>query len=268
MCMAKVLGGSASRAEVYGLFITAVILVGGGVSGAIVLTSGSDSPREAATAVVADPAPGSATTLSATGDGAPTVDTAPSGGSTGSGTAEPHTTVSIAGMTEGQAQIVQDYVDRETEAQRLARVQAEREAFAAANPAGRLISVEILSCPSVPVYDESNPGMLVEIDKLVTYRITYEVFHHLHPESALNPGGLAFSQAGSMQSLRDSLATTWRIPVPRVNLEPDVGVHTGIFYGVALRQAFESTVDVRLRPVDTTYGWVQIEVPMAAPNCS
>jgi hypothetical protein len=39
--MAKILGGSASRLEMYGLFVAAVILIGGGVSGAIVLSSDS-----------------------------------------------------------------------------------------------------------------------------------------------------------------------------------------------------------------------------------
>jgi hypothetical protein len=53
--MAKVFGGSASRLEVYALFVAAVVLIGGGVSGAIVLASNFDSsaPANVSTATTA-----------------------------------------------------------------------------------------------------------------------------------------------------------------------------------------------------------------------
>jgi hypothetical protein len=41
--MAKIFGGSASRLEVYALFVAAVVLIGGGISGAIVVTSGDET---------------------------------------------------------------------------------------------------------------------------------------------------------------------------------------------------------------------------------
>jgi hypothetical protein len=41
--MAKILGGNASRLEVYALFAAAVVLIGGGISGAIVVTSGDET---------------------------------------------------------------------------------------------------------------------------------------------------------------------------------------------------------------------------------
>jgi len=41
--MAKIFGGSASRLEMYALFVAAVVLIGGGISGAIVVTSGGET---------------------------------------------------------------------------------------------------------------------------------------------------------------------------------------------------------------------------------
>jgi len=41
--MAKIFGGSASRLEMYALFVAAVVLIGGGISGAVVLTSGGET---------------------------------------------------------------------------------------------------------------------------------------------------------------------------------------------------------------------------------
>jgi hypothetical protein len=46
--MAKIFGGSASRLEVYTLFVAAVVLIGGGIGGAIVLTSSDSKPAEVA----------------------------------------------------------------------------------------------------------------------------------------------------------------------------------------------------------------------------
>ena len=46
--MAKIFGGSASRLEVYALFAAAVVLIGGGVAGAVVVTSSDSKPAEVA----------------------------------------------------------------------------------------------------------------------------------------------------------------------------------------------------------------------------
>ena len=46
--MAKIFGGSASRLEVYALFAAAVVLIGGGVAGAVVVTSSDSKPAEIA----------------------------------------------------------------------------------------------------------------------------------------------------------------------------------------------------------------------------
>jgi hypothetical protein len=48
--MARILGGNASRLEVYALFVAAVVLIGGGISGAIVVTSSDSSPAPVAVA--------------------------------------------------------------------------------------------------------------------------------------------------------------------------------------------------------------------------
>ena len=44
--MAKIFGGSASRLEVYALFVAAVVLIGGGVAGAVVVASSDSKPAE------------------------------------------------------------------------------------------------------------------------------------------------------------------------------------------------------------------------------
>jgi hypothetical protein len=46
--MAKIFGGSASRLEVYALFAAAVVLIGGSVAGAVVVTSSDSKPAEVA----------------------------------------------------------------------------------------------------------------------------------------------------------------------------------------------------------------------------
>jgi hypothetical protein len=46
--MAKIFGGSASRLEVYALFAAAVVLIGGGISGAIIVTSSDSKPAAVA----------------------------------------------------------------------------------------------------------------------------------------------------------------------------------------------------------------------------
>ena len=46
--MAKIFGGSASRFELYALFVAAVVLIGGGVSGAIVLSQSDSNPSQSA----------------------------------------------------------------------------------------------------------------------------------------------------------------------------------------------------------------------------
>jgi len=50
--MAKIFGGSASRLEVYALFAAAVVLIGGSVAGAVVVTSSDSKPAEVAQASV------------------------------------------------------------------------------------------------------------------------------------------------------------------------------------------------------------------------
>jgi hypothetical protein len=46
--VAKIFGGSASRLEVYALFAAAVVLIGGSIGGAIVVTSSDSKPAEVA----------------------------------------------------------------------------------------------------------------------------------------------------------------------------------------------------------------------------
>jgi hypothetical protein len=53
--MAKIFGGSASRLEVYALFAAAVVLIGGGVAGAVALSQ-SDSNSDRSNQTATDPA--------------------------------------------------------------------------------------------------------------------------------------------------------------------------------------------------------------------
>ena len=53
----SVIGGRASRAEVYGLFIAAVVLIGGGVTGAIAYTQGDLAVPAVSTSDSATPSP-------------------------------------------------------------------------------------------------------------------------------------------------------------------------------------------------------------------
>ena len=50
--MANIFGGSASRLEVYALFVAAVVLIGGGIAGAIIVTSDDTNPAAVAQALV------------------------------------------------------------------------------------------------------------------------------------------------------------------------------------------------------------------------
>lgn len=49
--MARILGGNASRLEVYALFVAAVVLIGGSISGAIVVSSSGDEASAPVTVV-------------------------------------------------------------------------------------------------------------------------------------------------------------------------------------------------------------------------
>ena len=51
----KITGGTATRAELYGLFIAAIVLVGGGVGGAYAITTGSLNPESSQTEQSANP---------------------------------------------------------------------------------------------------------------------------------------------------------------------------------------------------------------------
>lgn len=55
--MGKFSGGSASRAEVYGLFISAVVLIGGGIGGAVAATGGFTQPSPSPSPSVSEAAP-------------------------------------------------------------------------------------------------------------------------------------------------------------------------------------------------------------------
>jgi hypothetical protein len=70
--MAKIFGGSASRLEVYALFVAAVILIGGGIGGAIVVTSSDSKPTEVQEASVDTSVVDTSTTPTAPSPSAPT----------------------------------------------------------------------------------------------------------------------------------------------------------------------------------------------------
>ena len=93
----KLLGGRASRAEVYGLFIAAIVLVGGGVGGAIAFTN-SDPFPEVTNSAPAETAstPGATPSAGAVGESSTS---APSNSQSTSGSADtstcPYTTAEL-----------------------------------------------------------------------------------------------------------------------------------------------------------------------------
>jgi hypothetical protein len=259
--VAKIFGGSASRLEMYGLFVAAVILIGGGISGAVVLTSSDSKPAEVAQPAVEAIAesvvpsvPSNPRASAADGNQSPI----------GAGS---RTTPSIAGLSESEAQIVQDLINRETEAQRLARLQREREDFAAAHPVARYENTEILSCTQMPVYDRDNPGRVVDTAILVKYRITYEAFHRLHAGSAVNPGLPVYQTSES--HAREMIESAFGYQAPQVQLQLSPGRHSIVFYGLAfLSNNPVQTIQVRISPEDMTYGFTQFDLPSIGPICA
>jgi hypothetical protein len=261
-CMAKIFGGTASRLEMYGLFVAAVVLVGGSVSGAIVLSSeGSPAvaPPSVESPVEAPPvgAAASATTTSSTSsvDGSQT----PLPFEAGS---DP----SAAGRSEAGAPIANDFTNVETEAQRLARLEQERYDYAAANPVARFDRAQILSCTQLSVYDPNSPGTVVDTAVLVTYSITYEVFHQMAPYSYVNPGLPVYqtTESGVRQMVLSDSAFA-----PQVQLELNPGRHTMVLHGLRyLSNNLVRNVEVRMGSVDSTYGFTQFDLPSIGPICA
>jgi hypothetical protein len=257
--MAKIFGGSASRLEVYALFAAAVVLIGGGISGAVVLTSSDSKPAEVAqSAVEATVASIVPSTPSNPGDSAVEGSQGPIG-------AGSRTTPSIAGLSESESQIVQDLINRETEAQRLVRLQKERNEFASANPVARYDNAEFLSCTNLPLYDVANPSRF-EIITLVKYRITYEAFHQMHPSSYVNPGLEAYQKLES--DVRHSIDSSWAFQAPQLPLELSPGRHSVVMAGMLFPGTRSTSIEVRLSPADNTYGWTALDLPLNGSICS
>jgi hypothetical protein len=259
--VSKILGGSASRTELYGLFIAAVILIGGGVSGAVVLSSSDETPSAAvveseSTTTMADnpvAGPGPSTSIDDGTGSAPI----PSVG-TSTETIQPRTTVSIAGLNEAEARIVQEYVERETEAQRQARLELERQQFRDANPASRFISAQVLSCTPLQAGAETL--------QLVEYRLRYEAYQPLDAESYVNPR--LSSYQGERQQLIDAVNSAWRIQPARLNLNLSRGIHSTVFYGLLLPSGGAPDIEVRLiAPRDSAYGDLTVDLPAQGKVC-
>ena len=139
--MAKIFGGSASRLEVYALFAAAVVLIGGGVAGAVVVTSSGSKPAEVAQTSV-DTTVVDATVGANAGSAATTTQTAQQsvGGSTSP-------TITVPGLTAEQAETLRQQIQRQQEADAAA---AEAAAYAATHPVGRVRDVLYTTCNGYP----------------------------------------------------------------------------------------------------------------------
>lgn len=248
--MAKIFGGSASRVEVYALFVAAVVLIGGGIGGAIVVSS-DDTPsvQQEATADLS-------TALSV-----PVGDV-----STPQAESSPIPTVSVPGLTREQASALQALIERESESQRIERLEQERRSFALAHPAARFNSADVLSCTSVPVFDSANPTRLVEEIQLVEYRLTYEVFYPLHPGSYVNPGLSVYQ--GDREQLLGAVAGNWSTQPTHVPLKLATGSHSMVLYGFLFPSGGPPYIDVQLGSNDPVYGGVNVNLPLPKPVCS
>lgn len=278
--MAKILGGSASRTELYGLFIAAVILIGGGVSGAVALTSSDQTPSEAVAESEVErtesDAEGTESETSPTDDesaqesegsgpstsvgGWTGSSTGPAVGSVGSSTetTQPRTTVSIAGLSEDEARIVQEYVAKETEAQRQARLERERQVFREANPAGRFIGSQILSCTPMQIGAETI--------QLVEYQLRYEAYQPLSLHSYVNPGLSVYQ--GERQQLVDAVNSGFRIQPQRVDINLSSGLHSVVLHGLLFPSGGVPYVEVRFQAADwSTYGNYDADLPLPGRVC-
>jgi len=138
--VAKILGGNASRLEVYALFVAAVVLIGGGISGAIVVTSSDSKPAEVAQVSVDATVAPTTTPVTAPWMTTPAT-TAPAGqpGVAGSTSA----TITVPGLTAEQAETLRQQIQRQQDAEAAAAVAS---AYAAANPVGRVRDLLYTTC--------------------------------------------------------------------------------------------------------------------------
>ena len=259
--MAKIFGGSASRLEMYGLFVAAVVLIGGGVSGAIVLSS-NDNPVVSPSVVES---PIEARTSVFEGSASTSPETSADDGFQSPNGVESRTTPSVAGRSESDTQVSRNLDNRETETQRQERLQQERYEFAAANPTARYESTEILSCTQLPVFDRSAPGTVVDTAVLVAYSITYEVFHQLASYSFVNPGLSVYqtTESNARQMVLSNSAFA-----PQVQLEVNPGRHSMVLHGLRfLSNTSVRNVEVRFGPTDSTFGYAQFDLPSIGPIC-
>ena len=148
--MAKIFGGSASRLEVYALFVAAVVLIGGGVAGAVVVTSSDSKPAEVAqvsvdTTVVDTTVVDTTSTQAAAGTSAPPASTSQPKQQSVGGSTNP--TITVPGLTAEQAETLRQQIQRQQEADAAA---AEAAAYAATHPVGRVRDVLYTTCNGYP----------------------------------------------------------------------------------------------------------------------
>lgn len=258
--MPKIFGGNASRLEMYGLFVAAVILIGGGVSGAVVLTSTNnqiisqavdESPIESQSGRVATSAPTSSEDAAVDGIRPPNgQETRPS---------------PFSDQGESASEIGTSPKNVETDDQRNARLQQEGYDYAAANPVARFEDIEILSCTELPVYSRENPATVVDTAILVRYSIAYEAFHEMNAYSFVNPGLPVYQ---TTESDARQMVTSNSAFAPQVQLQLNPGRHSIVLHGLRfISNTSVRNVEVRFGPADSTYGYAQFDLPSIGPIC-
>lgn len=143
--MAKIFGGSASRLEMYALFVAAVVLIGGGIGGAIVVTSSDSKPAEVAQVSVDTTVADTTPTQAAAGTSAPPASTSQPKQQSVGGSTNP--TITVPGLTAEQAETLRQQIQRQQDAEAAA---AQAAAYAATHPVARVQDSFYATCLGSP----------------------------------------------------------------------------------------------------------------------
>ena len=185
---AKFFGGRATRFEVYAIAVAILVVGFGSVGGAIVVASSSGGSNSSATETT------EVLTSSATTVPSPTTDSLPIVGGGAQAVGPPP---SLNGFSGAESSAVQQLARERIEADLAATQQAERDAWARANPVARLDSVEIVSYSCGSQGDDSitdwDQRQASGTKGVVTYRLSYEVFG---PLSTTRPSFVDFIYGG------------------------------------------------------------------------
>jgi hypothetical protein len=191
--MAKIFGGSASRLEVYALFVAAVVLIGGSIGGAIVVTSGDGGSAPVA---VVETTTTTVTTTAIAGEEA-SLQLAPSLTPEQNQSSIPQEpSISVPGLTSEQADWLAAEFQRKQDADRAAE---EAAIYKSTHPVGRVRDVIYAICGA----NEENPAgyfwAMMRWDYLGTLPLPYGVEVRVTVPGQPHRGGVGTPTSGGWQ---------------------------------------------------------------------